>query len=150
MSVETMARLAELPNIVGVKDATADLTRPAKTRAAIGRDFAQLSGEDATVVPFLAQGGHGCISVTSNVAPRLCAELHAAWQRRDLDLVEELNDRLMPLHEALFIESNPSPVKFAAKLLGHCDDEVRLPLVRVRPETQTRVRSAMVHAGLVN
>jgi 4-hydroxy-tetrahydrodipicolinate synthase len=102
------------------------------------------------VVPFLAQGGHGCISVTSNVAPRLCAELHAAWKRRDLDRVEELNDRLMPLHQALFIESNPAPVKFAAKLLGHCDDEVRLPLVRTQPETQLRVRSAMVHAGLLN
>ena len=150
MSVETMARLAELPNIVGVKDATADLVRPARTRAAINGDFAQLSGEDATVVPFLAQGGHGCISVTSNVAPRLCAELHAAWKRRDLDTVTELNDRLMPLHQALFIESNPGPVKYAAKLLGHCDDEVRLPLVRIQPATQEKVRSAMVHAGLLN
>jgi len=150
MSVETMARLAELPNIVGVKDATADLVRPARTRAAIDGDFAQLTGEDATVVPFLAQGGHGCISVTSNVAPRLCADLHAAWKRRDLDRVTELNDRLMPLHQALFIESNPSPVKYAAKLLGHCDDEVRLPLVRTQPATQEKVRSAMVHAGLLN
>jgi 4-hydroxy-tetrahydrodipicolinate synthase len=150
MSVETMARLAELPNIVGVKDATADLTRPARTKAAIGTDFAQLSGEDATIVPFLAQGGHGCISVTSNVAPRLCAELHAAWKRRDFDQVTELNDRLMPLHEALFIESNPAPVKYAAKLLGHCDDELRLPMIRVQPATQDRVRSAMVHAGLLN
>ena len=150
MSVETMARLAELPNIVGVKDATADLTRPARTRAAIGNDFAQLSGEDATIVPFLAQGGHGCISVTSNVAPRLCAELHAAWKERDFDQVAELNDRLMPLHQALFIESNPAPVKFAAKLLGHCEDELRLPMVRTQPETQAKVRSAMVHAGLLN
>ena len=150
MSVETMARLAELPNIVGVKDATADLVRPALARAAIGGDFAQLSGEDATVVPFLAQGGHGCISVTSNVAPRLCAQLHAAWKRRDFDTVAELNDRLMPLHQALFIESNPGPVKYAAKLLGHCDDEVRLPLVRIQPATQEKVRSAMVHAGLLN
>jgi len=149
MSVETMARLAELPNIVGVKDATADLVRPARTRAAIDGDFAQLTGEDATVVPFLAQGGHGCISVTSNVAPRLCADLHAAWKRRDLDRVTELNDRLMPLHQALFIESNPSPVKYAAKLLGHCDDEVRLPLVRTQPATQEKVRSAMVLAGLL-
>ncbi len=150
MSVETMARLAELPNIVGVKDATADLTRPAKTRRAIGNGFAQLSGEDATIVPFLAQGGHGCISVTSNVAPRLCAELHAAWKQRDFDRVTELNDRLMPLHEALFIESNPAPVKYAASLLGHCQDELRLPMVSVRPETQARVRDAMVHSGLLN
>jgi len=150
MSVETMARLAELPNIVGVKDATADLVRPARTKAAIGPDFAQLSGEDATIVPFLAQGGHGCISVTSNVAPRLCAELHSAWKRRDFDQVTELNDRLMPLHQALFIESNPAPVKYAAKLLGHCDDELRLPMIRIQPETQAKVHSAMVHAGLLN
>ncbi len=150
MSVETMARLAELPNIVGVKDATLDLTRPAKTRAAIGADFTQLSGEDATVVPFLAQGGHGCISVTANVAPRQCADLHEAWQRGDLDAVARINDRLMPLHQALFLESSPAPVKYAASLLGLCRNRVRLPLVSVRPETETRVREAMVHAGLIN
>ena len=150
MSVETMKRLAELPNIVGVKDSTADLMRPARTRAAIGKNFAQLSGEDGTIVPFLAQGGHGCISVTANVAPRLCAELHAAWKRCDFEQVSEINDRLMPLHQALFIESNPAPVKYAAKLLGHCDDEVRLPMVPIQPETQQKVQSAMVHAGLLN
>jgi 4-hydroxy-tetrahydrodipicolinate synthase len=150
MSVETMARLAELPNIVGVKDATADLTRPAKTKAAIGKDFAQLSGEDATIVPFLAQGGHGCISVTTNVAPRLCADLHAAWRKRDFDVVERINDRLMPLHQALFIESSPAPVKYAASLLGLCENRVRLPMVVVTPETERQVRAAMVHAGLLN
>lgn len=150
MSVETMARVAKLPNIVGVKDATADLVRPAKTRAAIGRDFAQLSGEDATVVPFLAQGGHGCISVTSNVAPRACADLHEAWRRRDLDSVERINDRLMPLHQALFIEASPGPVKYAASLLGHCENRLRLPLVSVTPATEERVREAMAHAGLIN
>jgi len=150
MSVETMARVAKLPNIVGVKDATADLVRPAKTRAAIGRDFAQLSGEDATVVPFLAQGGHGCISVTSNVAPRACADLHEAWRRRDLDAVERINDRLMPLHQALFIEASPGPVKYAASLLGHCENRLRLPLVSVTPATEERVRAAMAHAGLIN
>ena len=150
MSVETMARLAELPNIVGVKDATADLTRPAKTKAAIGKDFAQLSGEDATIVPFLAQGGHGCISVTTNVAPRLCADLHAAWRKRDFDVVERINDRLMPLHQALFIESSPAPVKYAASLLGLCENRVRLPMVVVTPETERQVRVAMVHAGLLN
>lgn len=150
MSVETMARVAKLPNIVGVKDATADLVRPAKTRAAIGRDFAQLSGEDATVVPFLAQGGHGCISVTSNVAPRACADLHEAWRRRDLDAVERINDRLMPLHQALFIEASPGPVKYAASLLGHCENRLRLPLVSVTPATEERVREAMAHAGLIN
>jgi 4-hydroxy-tetrahydrodipicolinate synthase len=150
MSVETMARLAELPNIVGVKDATADLTRPARTKAAISKDFAQLSGEDATVVPFLAQGGHGCISVTANVAPRLCADLHEAWQKGDFDVVERVNDRLMPLHEALFIESSPAPVKFAASQLGLCENRVRLPMISVTPETERRVRDAMVHAGLLN
>ncbi len=150
MSVETMARLAELPNIVGVKDATADLTRPAKTKAAIGKDFAQLSGEDATVVPFLAQGGHGCISVTTNVAPRLCADLHAAWRKGDFAVVERINDRLMPLHQALFIESSPAPVKFAASLLGLCENRVRLPMVTVAPATERQVRDAMVHAGLLN
>ncbi len=150
MTVETMARLAELPNIAGVKDATADLQRPAKTRQVIGADFCQLSGEDATVVPFLAQGGHGCISVTSNVAPRLCADLHEAWQARDMDEVERLNDRLMPLHEALFVESSPAPVKFAASELGLCENSLRLPLVPVSAQTEQRVREAMVHAGLLN
>lgn len=150
MSVDTMKRLADLPRIIGVKDATADLVRPALTKMAIGEDFAQLSGEDATVVPFLAQGGHGCISVTSNVAPRLCADLHAAWKRRDFDTVAEVNARLMPLHQALFAESNPAPVKFAASLLGHCDNELRLPMIAVSRETEAKVRDAMVHAGLLN
>jgi 4-hydroxy-tetrahydrodipicolinate synthase len=150
MSVETMARLAELPNIVGVKDATADLQRPAQTRLAIGADFAQLTGEDATVVPFLAQGGHGCISVTANVAPRLCADLHEAWRGGDLATVSRINDRLMPLHEALFVESSPGPVKYAASLLGFCENRVRLPLVTVTAATEARVREAMVHAGLIN
>ncbi len=150
MSVETMARLAELPNIVGVKDATADLTRPALTRQAMGPDFAQLSGEDATVVPFLAQGGHGCISVTANVAPHACAELHDAWQRGDLKTVETINERLMPLHKALFVESSPAPVKYAASLLGFAENRVRLPLVSIKQETEVQVRDAMVHAGLIN
>jgi len=150
MTVATMARLAEMPNIVGVKDATADLVRPAKTRAAIGPGFAQLSGEDSTVVPFLAQGGHGCISVTANVAPRQCAALHQAWRRGDLATVSEINDRLMPLHDALFAEASPGPVKFAASVLGLCENRVRLPLVSVRPETEAKVRDAMGHAGLIN
>jgi 4-hydroxy-tetrahydrodipicolinate synthase len=145
-----MARLAELPNIVGVKDATADLTRPAKTRRANGPDFAQLTGEDATVLPFLAQGGHGCISVTANVAPRLCAELHDAWRKSDIKTAQAINDRLMPLHEALFVESSPAPVKFAASLLDKCSDKVRLPLVTVSDSTKTQVREAMAHAGLIN
>ncbi len=150
MSVETMARLAELPNIVGVKDATADLKRPALTRQAIGEGFCQLSGEDATVVPFLAQGGHGCISVTANVAPALCANLHNAWRGGDFTEAARINDRLMPLHEALFVETSPGPVKYAASLLGLCENRVRLPLVTVKAATEERVRSAMVHAGLLN
>jgi len=150
MSVETMARLAMLPNVVGVKDATCDLARPAKTRRAIGPDFVQLSGEDATVVPFLAQGGHGCISVTANVAPRLCAELHQAWQGGDIDTVQAINDRLMPLHEALFVETSPAPVKFAASLLDKCRNIVRQPLIAVSKETEIKVREAMAHAGLIN
>ncbi len=150
ISVETMARLAELPNIIGVKDATADLKRPALTRGAIDGDFCQLSGEDATIVPFLAQGGHGCISVTSNVAPALCANLHNAWKGGDLAEVARINDRLMPLHEALFVESSPGPVKYAASQLGLCENRVRLPLVTVSASTEERVRDAMVHAGLLN
>ncbi len=150
MTVQTMARLAELPNITGVKDATADLTRPAKTRREVGVDFCQLSGEDATVVPFLAQGGHGCISVTANAAPKLSCELHEAWQAGDMVTVSTINDRLMPLHEALFCESSPGGVKYAVSLLGHCQNELRLPMVCVSPSTQVRVRDAMVYAGLIN
>jgi 4-hydroxy-tetrahydrodipicolinate synthase len=150
MSVETMARLAKLPRIVGVKDATADLTRPMLTRIAIGAKFCQLSGEDGTIVPFLAQGGHGCISVTSNVAPRLCAQLHDAWQKRDLDTVNTLNERLMPLHKALFVETSPGPVKYAVSLLGRAAPEARLPLCEIADRSKEAVRSAMTSAGLLN
>jgi 4-hydroxy-tetrahydrodipicolinate synthase len=150
MSVETMARLAKLPRIVGVKDATADLTRPMLTRIAIGPKFCQLSGEDGTIVPFLAQGGHGCISVTSNVAPRLCAQLHDAWQMRDLDTVNALNERLMPLHKALFVETSPGPVKFGVSLLGRAAPDARLPLCEIADRSKEAVRSAMTSAGLLN
>jgi len=150
MTVETMARLAELPNIVGVKDATNDLARPLRTRTEIGPDFCQLSGEDATVTGFLAQGGHGCISVTGNVAPRLCATMHEAWQAGDLARMGEIRDRLMPLHQALFCETSPAPVKFAASLLGKARDEVRLPLVPATAGARDRVRAAMRQAGLIN
>jgi 4-hydroxy-tetrahydrodipicolinate synthase len=150
MTTETMARLAQHANIVGVKDATADLVRPVKTRLAIGPDFCQLSGEDATVVPFLAQGGHGCISVTSNVAPRLCADLHNAWQKGDMKTVARLNDRLMPLHDAMFIEASPGPAKYAAGLLGLCSDELRLPLCEIADSSKKAVREALVAVGLLN
>jgi 4-hydroxy-tetrahydrodipicolinate synthase len=150
MSVDTMERLAKLPNIVGVKDATADLTRPLVTRTTIGPDFCQLSGEDATIGAFLAQGGHGCISVTSNVALRLCAYLHKAWQTRDYDEFAEIRDRLMPLHAALFCEASPGPVKYAASLLGKCTAETRLPLAPIAEASRARVDQAMRSVGLLN
>ncbi len=150
MSVETMARLAKLPNIVGVKDATNDLARPLKTRHVIGEDFCQLSGEDATALALLAQGGHGCITVTGNVAPRLSAEMHEAWQAGDVERAQEINDRLLPLHEALFSEPSPGPVKYAASLLGKCRNIVRQPLIPISKDTEAKVREAMVYAGLIN
>ena len=150
MTVETMARLAELPRVTGVKDATSDPVRPIKTRMAIGADFTQLSGEDASIVPFLAHGGHGCISVTANVAPKPLSELHEAWQRRDLDTVFSINERLQPLHAALFCETSPGPVKYAAKLLGLCDGTARLPMVEIADTSKRRVEDAMRHAGLLN
>jgi len=150
MSIDTMARLAELPRIVGVKDATADLVRPLATRLRIGPEFCQLSGEDATATAFLAQGGHGCISVTANVAPRLCAEMHTAWADGNLARMAAIRDLLMPLHRALFLETSPGPVKHGAKLLGLAEDHVRLPLVPPGEATRTAVREAMVFAGLLN
>jgi 4-hydroxy-tetrahydrodipicolinate synthase len=150
MSVATMARLAKLPNIVGVKDATADLTRPLRTRLEIGPEFCQLSGEDATVVGFLAQGGHGCITVTGNVAPAQSAQLHAAWQAKDWAAVERLRDQLMPLHHAMFLEASPAPVKYAASLLGLCSEETRLPIVPVTEPTRVAIREAMIKAGVLN
>ncbi len=150
MSVETMARLAKVANIVGVKDATNDLARPVVTRLAAGPDFCQLSGEDGTVVAFLAQGGDGCISVTANVAPGPCAQLHEAWQARDLDTVGALRDRLAPLNLALFCESSPGPVKYAASLLDKCLPDTRLPLIPIAETSQLQVREAMVSAGLLN
>ena len=151
LAVDTIARLAKsCPNIVGVKDATADLTRPLATREACGPGFCQLSGEDATVLALLVNGGVGCISVTANVAPRLCAEMHNAWQRGDLETAREINQRLFPLHQALFLETSPAPVKFAASLLDRALPAVRSPLVETSEATQAAVRSAMVHAGLLN
>lgn len=149
MSVATMARLAKLPNIVGVKDATADLARPLRTRVEIGPDFCQLSGEDATVTGFLAQGGVGCISVTANVAPALCSQLHEAWQRGDLVEMARIRDILMPLHHAMFVETSPAPVKYAASLLGKSTPDVRLPLVPCSAEGRTLVEAAMRKAGLI-
>ncbi|MGO4388466.1 4-hydroxy-tetrahydrodipicolinate synthase [Microvirga sp. 2YAF29] len=150
MSVETMARLYELKNIAGVKDATANLARTSLQRQFMGPDFIQLSGEDATALGFMAHGGHGCISVTSNVAPRLCAEMQEACLKGDYASALKVQDRLMPLHTNLFIETNPSPVKYAASVLGLMEDTVRLPMIPVSESTKKAVRSAMVHAGLIN
>jgi 4-hydroxy-tetrahydrodipicolinate synthase len=151
ISVETIDRLArDCPNIIGIKDATADLTRPSQQRLMTGERFIQLSGEDATALGFNAHGGTGCISVTANVAPRLCAEFQEATLRGDYAAAIRLQDRLMPLHTALFIETSPSPVKYAASLLGLCEFDVRLPLLPPSEGTRQRVRDAMVHAGLLN
>ena len=150
MSVETMARLAKHPNIVGVKDATANLARPLHTRRACGSGFAQLSGEDHTVLAFMASGGHGCISVTANVAPRLCSDMQIAWQEGRVNDAIAIQDRLVPLHDALFAETSPGPVKYAASLLGHGSAFCRLPMAPVAEATRERVRGAMQHAGLLN
>src|SRR5271166_1809608 len=150
MSVETMTRLFELKNIAGVKDATASMVRVSQQRQAMGPDFNQLSGEDATALGFMAHGGHGCISVTSNVAPRLCAQFQNACLEGDYAAALGLQDKLMPLHNALFIETNPAPAKYALSVLGKCADNVRLPMVPVGEKTRAAVCDAMVHAGLTN
>jgi 4-hydroxy-tetrahydrodipicolinate synthase len=148
MSIETMVRLADLPRIIGVKDATNDLTRPLRTKLAIAKPFIQLSGEDATAVAFLAQGGQGCISVTANVAPRACARLQDAWARADLATVQSLNERLMPLHTALFLETSPAPVKYAASQLGICLGEVRLPLCEISNTTKAAIDKVLATANV--
>jgi 4-hydroxy-tetrahydrodipicolinate synthase len=148
MKTETMAKLAKIPNIIGVKDATADMSRPGQVVKMIGPDFIQLSGEDATVIDFLEQGGHGCISVTSNVAPTLCAEMHRHWQKGEKKEAKAINERLMPLHKALFVETSPAPVKYALSALGLCTDEVRLPLVPASPNARKAVDEALEKTGL--
>jgi 4-hydroxy-tetrahydrodipicolinate synthase len=150
MSVDTMTRLSQLPHIAGVKDATASMVRVSQQRAAMGEDFNQLSGEDATILGYMAHGGHGCISVTSNVAPRLCSEFHQAWQRGDTAAALAIHDKLMPLHTDLFMESNPAPIKYALSVLGKMQETLRLPMVPVSEPTRAAVRKAMVHAGLIN
>jgi 4-hydroxy-tetrahydrodipicolinate synthase len=150
MSVETMARLAEIPNIVGVKDATMKLDRVSAQRQACGKDFIQLSGEDGTALAHMAHGGHGCISVTANVAPRLCAAFQNACLAGDYAKALEIQDKLFPLHQALFVEPNPAPSKAALSLLGRMADEVRLPMVAASPATRETLKKALVHAGLMN
>src|ERR1700757_2326910 len=150
MSVDTMKRLWELKNIAGVKDATANVVRVSQQRAAMGPDFNQLSGEDSTALGFMAHGGHGCISVTSNVAPRLCAEFQDACLKGDFAAALSLQDKLMPLHTNLFVETNPVPTKYALSTLGKCAETVRLPMVTLAEKSKVVVREAMVHAGLIN
>jgi len=150
MTVDTMAALAKLRNIVGVKDATCDLARPLLTALACGEDFCQLSGEDITALAFLAHGGQGCISVTANVAPRQCSEMQDAWLRGDASGALEIHKRLTPLHKALFLETSPAPVKYAVSRLGRCAADVRLPLVPPKAPTRAAVDAAMVAAGLMN
>ena len=149
MSVETMARLSQLDKIIGVKDATADISRTSLQRHIIGKNFIQLSGEDMTALALMAHGGRGCISVTSNVAPRLCADLQDACLSYDFKKALAIQDKLIPLHKALFLETSPAPIKYALSLLDYCEDVVRLPLVSIAAETQVAVRDAMIHAGIL-
>lgn len=150
ISVDTMGRLAKLSNIVGVKDATANMARVTQQRQACGPNFAQISGEDGTALGFNAHGGIGCISVTANIAPRLCAEFQDACTKGDYATARELHERLMPLHDVLFCETSPAPVKYAASLLGRCEETCRLPLAPVSETSKAKVRAAMTKAGLLN
>jgi len=150
MSIETMGRLARLQNIIGVKDATNDVSRATRQKNAIGEEFWQLSGEDGTQIGFLAQGGHGCISVTANVAPKQMSEFHKAWRDGDVRVAQFLNERLMPLHIGLFCESSPGPVKYAASLLGRSSAETRLPLTGISEKSKKIVEDAMRTSGVLN
>jgi 4-hydroxy-tetrahydrodipicolinate synthase len=149
ISVETMARLAKLKTVVGVKDATANLMRPSRERLACGKDWRLLSGEDGTALGYMAHGGHGCISVTANIAPKLCAEFQNACMQGAFDRALQIQDRLMPVHDAMFCEPSPAPVKYAASLLGLSTDEVRLPLVPATAEARAKVKSALTGAGIL-
>ncbi len=153
MTVDTMARLFELRNIVGVKDATGDLNRVDETFKKIGNEFIQLTGEDGLAYKYNKRGGVGCISVTANIAPKMCSDMQKFSKSQDNDeqkKAEEIDKKLQPVHKSLFIESNPSPVKYAAKLIGLCDDNVRLPLVTVLDETKDEVKKALISAELIN
>jgi len=148
IGLDIMAKLAKHPNIIGVKDATANLLRPSRERHAIGKDWLLLSGEDGTALAYMAHGGHGCISVTANVAPRLCAQFQAACLQGAYDAALTIQDKLLPLHDALFTNPNPAPVKYAASVLGLCSSEVRLPLVEADETARAKVKEALAFAGL--
>ena len=149
MNINTMVELSKIKNIIGVKDATNDLFRPLLTISQMKNDFCFLSGEDGTALAFLAQGGHGCISVTGNVAPKLCSDMHLAWRNKDIIKAQYINLKLAKLHNALFAESSPGPVKYAAYLLGLCSADVRLPLVEIKNETKKIVESCIKDLNLI-
>ncbi len=149
MSIETMIELSKIENIIGVKDATNDLFRPLLTRKKMENNFCYLSGEDGTALAYLAQGGHGCISVTANVAPKLCSEMHSAWQESNISKAQDINLKLASLHNALFIESSPGPVKYAASLLGLCYKDTRLPLSEIKDDTKKLVKNCLQELELM-
>ena len=149
MSIDTMNELSEIKNIAGVKDATNDLFRPLLTQTKIKKDFCYLSGEDGTALAYLSQGGVGCISVTANVVPRFCADLHNAWIDHDIKKSQEINLKLAKLHDALFIESSPGPVKYAAELLNLCSSETRMPLVEIQDSTKKIVKDCLIELNLL-
>ncbi|MCW8916037.1 MAG: 4-hydroxy-tetrahydrodipicolinate synthase [Magnetovibrio sp.] len=150
ISMDTFKRLAELPNIAGMKDATGDVARPVSYVKELPDDFCLLSGEDATAIPHLAAGGHGCISVTGNIAPKLVAEQHAAWNAGDVARAMEIQQMLISVHSAMFCESSPGPVKHAANLMGLCSAEVRLPLVEIADSSKIQVEAAIRGLGLID
>ena len=153
MSVDTMSKLFELKNIAGVKDATGDLNRLDQTIKKLGPEFIQLTGEDGLAFEFNKRGGAGIISVTANIAPKLCSDMQKYSKSKsdnEIKEAERIDQMLQPLHKSLFIESNPAPVKYAAKLLGMCDDEIRLPLVKIKKESQEQVKKALLLAKLIS
>jgi len=149
MSIETMVELSKIKNIIGVKDATNDLFRPLLTRTKIKKDFCYLSGEDGTALAYLIQGGNGCISVTANIAPKLCSELHNHWKNKEIDKALQINLKLAKIHHALFIESSPGPVKYAAELLGLCSADTRLPLGPIKDSTKLVIKKCISEANLI-
>lgn len=150
VNLDTMKRLAELPNIAGVKDATSDLALPIEYTREIGADFCQMSGEDATAIPYLAAGGHGCISVTANIMPAKCAAQHAAWNAGDVKTAMAIQLELINVHKAMFGVTSPGPVKYAAELLGICSSEQRLPMVDISAEAKANVKAALQGVGLIS
>ena len=150
MSIDTMTELSKITNIIGVKDATNDLFRPLLTRTKIKKDFCYLSGEDGTAIPYLAQGGHGCISVAANIAPKLCSEMHNSWRNNEIENALKINLKLAKIYHALFVETSPGPVKFAAELLDLCSSDTRLPLAPIKESTKNLVRNSMIEVGLIS